>query len=107
MQAPLWKHAISQLGETSTISLSGELDLSACQDVQDLITNELRKPDLRRLLIDMSEVTFIDSSVLGALVYAHKAAHGADRQLTVTPSRFVRRILDVTGLTHLLALADR
>ncbi|WP_433288533.1 STAS domain-containing protein [Micromonospora sp. CA-244673] len=107
MPAPLWTHTTKWLGDTSIIWLSGELDLSAHTDVRELFTEELRHPELTRLHIDLSAVTFMDSTVLGALLYAYNATENSDRQLTIAPSEFVRRILNVTGLSHLFVIADR
>ncbi|MEU2612616.1 STAS domain-containing protein [Micromonospora sp. NPDC007271] len=107
MQAPLWQHRVDRAGAASTVTLSGELDLSASRAVQGLLAGELRQAGLARLLVDMSAVTFIDSTVLGMLVYAHNAAQDAGRQFTVAPSERVRRIIEITGLSYLFAPADR
>jgi anti-anti-sigma factor len=107
MQAPLWQHTVDRAGDLSTITLSGELDMSVARDVRELLAGELRQPSLTRLLVDMSAVTFIDSTVLGELVYAHNTAYDAGRQFTVTPSNRVRRIVETTGLSYLLAPADQ
>ncbi|WP_435124060.1 STAS domain-containing protein [Micromonospora tulbaghiae] len=107
MHVPLWQHTIDRLDDTSTVMLSGELDLSADRDVREAITSELQRAGLTRLLVDMSAVTFIDSTVLGALVYAYNAAHDAGCHLAVSPSERVRRIVEITGLSYLLNPADR
>ncbi|MCW3838574.1 STAS domain-containing protein [Micromonospora yasonensis] len=107
MQAPLWQHAVDRGGDFSTVTLFGELDLSADRDVKTLLASELGRPGLTRLLVDMSAVTFIDSTVLGTLVYAHNVAHEAGRQFTVSPSERVRRIVEITGLSYLFNTPDR
>jgi anti-anti-sigma regulatory factor len=53
----------------------------------------------------MPALTLIDSTVLSTLVY--HAAHDAGHQFTVSPSRSVRRILEVTGLSDLFAMSGR
>ncbi|MCW3838921.1 STAS domain-containing protein [Micromonospora yasonensis] len=107
MRAPLWQHTVDRLGDTSTIMLSGELDLSADREVREAIIGELQRPGLTRLLIDMQAVTFIDSTVTATLVYTSNAAHKSDRQFTISPSQRVRRIVELTGLSYLLDPADR
>ena len=103
MQTPLWQHAVDRGEVLSTVTLSGELDLFANRAVRELLVGELRQPGLTGLLVDMSAVTFIDSTVLGTLVYAHNAAHDAGRQFIISPSERVRRIVEITGLTYLFA----
>ncbi|MCW3817726.1 anti-sigma factor antagonist [Micromonospora sp. DR5-3] len=106
MQVPFWQCSIDRAGDTSAVRLSGELDLAADREVREALTGELQRPDVTRMLTDMSEVTFIDSTVLSTLVYACNAAHKAGRPFVVSPSRWVRRLLEVTGLSYLLDPAD-
>lgn len=64
MRAPLWQHRVDRVGDLSTITLSGELNLSAERDVQEALTDECRQRGLISLSVDMSAATFIDSTVL-------------------------------------------
>jgi anti-anti-sigma factor len=53
--------------------------------------------------VDISAVTFIDSSGLRVLLEAHRALQQAGRRLVlVAPSRPVVRLFEVTGLTGAL-----
>ncbi|MBE7189488.1 STAS domain-containing protein [Jatrophihabitans endophyticus] len=60
-----------------------------------------------RVVIDMSEVRFIDSSALGILVHAAEAArpHGVGITLRSMPAN-VHRLLDLTGLSALFTFED-
>ncbi|SCG55353.1 STAS domain-containing protein [Micromonospora inositola] len=106
MQGPAWQHTINHLGTASVITLAGELDFAADGDVRQLLDAELQQPSLTDLRIDMTRVTFIDSTMLGTLVHAYNAIDDTDRQLTISPSPVVRRILEITGLSHLFNVAD-
>lgn len=54
--------------------------------------------------IDMAEVAFIDSSGIRALLRLREAAGASGRRLRVrNPSSDVRRLLDLIGVTELLA----
>jgi stage II sporulation protein AA (anti-sigma F factor antagonist) len=57
--------------------------------------------------LDLSGVSFVDSSALRILVQAQqeRAAQGARLQLQA-PSDVVRRLLDVSGLSELFAIPD-
>lgn len=82
--------------------VTGELDMSS---EDELLAHA------RRLLaggtdvdVDLSGVTFVDSSGLGALVRLHKLVTGAGRELHLSRvPRPVARILELTGLTDLFA----
>ncbi|MCW2784397.1 MAG: anti-sigma-factor antagonist [Marmoricola sp.] len=84
-----------------SLALSGEVDIAS---VDELLTaaHACLDTDVRVLEIDLGEVTFIDSSGLGALVRIRNeaAALGKDLVLVrVTPA--AERILAVTGLSDL------
>lgn len=100
--------------ETSTlpdggvvITLAGECDLYS----QPLLTAALRaalEAGERRLVVDLSEATFIDSSVLGALTEAWKRLHmtgGADIAVVVNDRR-LRKVFEITGLDAVFRLVE-
>lgn len=60
-----------------------------------------------RVVVDLAEVPFMDSSGLGALVSAHKRAVADSGILEVSaPQRVVRAMLHLTGLSRVLAVVD-
>ena len=57
------------------------------------------------LIIDLSDLTFIDAAGLGALVVALRGVHEAGGQLTVrSPPPVARLILELSGVEHLLRI---
>lgn len=55
------------------------------------------------IVIDLSEVAFIDSSGFRALIEAHQRAERAGRLVVMAdPSPAVRRLLDISGLVPYL-----
>jgi stage II sporulation protein AA (anti-sigma F factor antagonist) len=86
--------------------LSGELDLDRADAVRDsLAATSAGAGGCRYLNVDVSEVSFIDSYALGALVSARNtaASHGVSLTLT-NPSQPVRKAIQVTGLNHVFGL---
>ena len=83
------------------VTAAGELDLHTCTEFQDVLAAARdRRP--ARLVVDLSEVTFIDSTALAALVVVQR---GMQRPLDVVVTRpHLRRILVVTGLDTVFAL---
>src|SRR5690606_32458840 len=80
------------------LRLSGELDFAAMPRVEAILREcEERPPQL--LLIDLRELTFIDSAGLRLLITANWRAHAAGRKLSVTRTHAsVRRMFELTGL---------
>lgn len=72
----------------------------------DIYSMPAMRPELDRLagggdlVVDLSEVTLIDSAGLGALVRLrnHSLREGAGRFGLVCPRRRLRRVFDITGL---------
>ena len=86
--------------------LVGEVDFTSAGPVQATLTSMIL-PGGGTVVVDLSEVTFIDSSGLGALVQAHRTAADRDTRLLVVASTPVRRLLRVTGLDTVLETYDR
>jgi anti-sigma B factor antagonist len=62
---------------------------------------------VRRLLIDLSDVPFMDSSGLGALIGGIRRAREADGEVTVACSRpTLTRLLHTTGFDRIVAVAE-
>lgn len=61
-----------------------------------------------RLVLDLSEVEFIDSTALRVLVSVHKRLSGTDSGgfAVVCPHARIRRIFDLTALDRVFTLTD-
>jgi len=76
--------------------LSGEIDAHTAALLREVLFPAPLVGDLR---IDMSQVTFIDSSGLRVVLEAHQAFESDGRRLVlIAPSRAVARVIAVAGL---------
>ena len=55
-------------------------------------------------VLDLTGVTYFGSNGIGALITAEALAHDHGVELVVEPSRIVRRVLEITGLSDLFGL---
>ena len=88
--------------ELALVSVSGELDLhtSGCRQAR---IEEADAVGARTVLVDLSEISFIDSSAVEVLVRESKRLEGRGHSLVlVTNDPRTRRILEVTGLDRVL-----
>ena len=86
-------------------TLDGELDLDCADKVRDSLAETARQPECRFLRVDVSQLTFIDSYALGALMSARTSAAAAGVTLTLAaPSGPVRKAIEVTGLSDVFGL---
>lgn len=84
----------------------GEHDLATA----DAIREEIAADPGRPLVVDLSGVSFLDSSVLGVLVEAQRQAADRRRGFAIVlgpePAETVRRVLEITGLLRKLPIHD-
>jgi anti-sigma B factor antagonist len=79
------------------VRLGGELDVYNAGLVREALVDAARRTD-ERVVIDLEEVGFVDSTLLGVLVESR--THLANRRafLLAAPGLAVRRALEVSGL---------
>jgi anti-anti-sigma factor len=86
---------------TAVLYLRGEVDMALADDLTAAIAEGMTGD---RLVIDLAHATFIDSTVIGALVAAHREAAVAGTSITVVPGPDrVMRTLSVSGVDVLFA----
>ena len=84
---------------TANATVVGEIDLTTTPRLRDLLLGAMRSRVIVLLDVDLSGVSFLDCSGIGALVLVRNAAIQNGRQMRVThPQPFVRHVLDVVGL---------
>ncbi len=91
-------------GGASIIHVVGELDLSTIAALDAEL--ELSLP-AGRVVVNLSECTFIDSSALRSLVRAQRAvSEGGGSLALVAPSQAARRVLEVTALDRFIPVFE-
>jgi anti-sigma B factor antagonist len=84
--------------DVRVVSVGGELDLRVAPAFRDAVERVI-DGGARRLLVDLSEVTFIDSTSIGVLVCALKRMHASGGSLElVCTEKNVLKTLEVSGL---------
>ncbi len=88
-------------GDRVLIRVKGELDMAATPDAH---RGHRRVPRAARAShLDLSGVTFLDSSAIGALVASGREVGEAGSRLEIGPrSDIVNRVLEITGLGEIL-----
>ncbi|MBE5760437.1 MAG: STAS domain-containing protein [Clostridiales bacterium] len=82
-----------------TVCIKGELDHSSAGRIKDELNYAISNAYANDIIIDMSELTFMDSSGIGILLGLYKKLKSRNANLyfrSVSPS--IERILDISGL---------
>jgi anti-sigma B factor antagonist len=100
--AGVWKPA----SDVCLVALAGEIDMSNAAELAESLEAPFAVGPCD-LLVDVSQLTFIDSAGVSELFKAAKRARGADRAIVlVAPSGQVARVFDVVGIGTQLAVAE-
>jgi anti-anti-sigma factor len=93
-------------GEIHTICLIGELDLATADDVEAEL-KRVETTDASAIVLDLSELTFMDSTGVRLLVTAHARSRADADRLTLLRGRpAVQRVMELSGVDVLLPFAD-
>jgi anti-sigma B factor antagonist len=96
--------ACSELdGCTNVISVEGELDLSTAPRLKWMLLDSLQE-GRERLVLDLSETTFMDSTALGVLVVVNRRLGANARMAIVCARSGVLRIFELSGMDGAFAI---
>src|SRR5215207_5786278 len=93
---------VSTDGGWVRVAVLGEVDMASASQLQDTIMQSVELgPDV--VLVDLRNVTFMDSTGLAALMVCHRlVASGQRRMRVVNPSKSVQRLLELSGVSMVL-----
>jgi anti-anti-sigma factor len=86
---------VSRVGADGRFKLSGELDLACSDGLAEVVSLAIEQG--ADITLDMSDVRFIDSSGIRALLAISRQLHGRGRLILESAIPLVRRILDTAG----------
>jgi anti-anti-sigma factor len=94
-------------GAEARAALSGDFDMNATFTVEPALERVLDEPGLEALTVDLSELSFIDSTGMGVLVRLHSesSSRGVDLALVPGPPQ-VQRVFETAGLLEMLPFED-
>jgi anti-anti-sigma factor len=98
----LLRLVVEEVDGLVVIRAEGEIDTSTVGSLDDAVDTALRKGS-DRLVLDLSQVIFVDSAGASALLTAHRAAEARGGRLgVVSPSDQVLRVVRLLGLDGIL-----
>ena len=93
-------------GMSATVTVSGELDVYTAPELRAGL-HDLLSEGVTRVTLDLTDLSFIDSTGLGVVVGMLKRLRENDGDLVVrSPSRATRKVLDITGLSQIIRCVD-
>ncbi len=91
--------AVRREAAAATVAVGGEVDLATVGSLEREIHAAVTAADVAEVTVDLSEVTFLDSSGINALIQGRKLADSRNVLFTAAGAQgLVRQVLDLTGV---------
>jgi anti-sigma B factor antagonist len=98
--------SVRKLDGTAVVAVAGEIDVYTSPVLQEQLVQVLRDGS-SSIVLDLSEVTFLDSTGLGVLITGLKRCRSAEGDLVlVTAQPNVLKVLEITGLNDVFKVHD-
>lgn len=96
---------VESTGEIARIVLAGELDFSTQESLGEAIDQALGIDTAREIQVDMTDVTFIDSSVIRTLLRLQETARTKAKSLSIwNCNTQIRETLGIGGFDQLFII---
>lgn len=90
--------SINTSEDTGRVLVEGEVDVSNADELRDAVDAALAL-DAPEIIVDLSQVPYIDSTGIGVLVgAAHRAADAGKKLVVASPQKNVARVLGLLGV---------
>lgn len=97
---------VRKVDGTAVVAVAGEIDVYTSPLLQERLVEVLRDGS-PSIVLDLSAVTFLDSTGLGVLITGLKRCRSADGDLVlVTAQPNVLKVLEITGLNDVFKVHD-
>jgi anti-sigma B factor antagonist len=94
-------------GQETLVRLSGELDLSSAPALREVLAGAFEDDGPRRIVLDLSDLIYLDSTGLSIFVSAHKRATASSIEFCLAnPNPSVGRLFKITALDHFFTILD-
>ncbi|MBM2618907.1 STAS domain-containing protein [Actinoplanes sp. LDG1-06] len=96
--------SLDRSGETATVALRGEVDVLTVDQVRAALSDALATRP-REIVVDLSDLVFIDSTGLGALIFGFQRARDSGVRFRLSGATApVKQILMLSGLLEVVEL---
>lgn|SRR5258708_732717 len=99
--------AVRRIDKTTILDVSGDIDLASSPEVRKALLRELRVNRIPRVVLNLKEVRYIDSSGVASLVEGLKASRDAgSRFILFGLSSIAREVLQLSRLVKVFEIYD-
>ncbi|ERI90740.1 anti-sigma F factor antagonist [Clostridiales bacterium oral taxon 876 str. F0540] len=93
--------------EKLVVYMMGELDHHSAEEVRSKIDDRLDRENINKLIMDFTNVTFMDSSGIGVVIGRFKKISLKKGDVCITNvNNSVKRVFDLSGMFKIIKLYD-
>lgn len=93
--------------EKLIVYMMGELDHHSAEEVRNKIDDRLDREDINKLIMDFTNVTFMDSSGIGVVIGRYKKISLKKGMVCIANvNNSVKRVFDLSGMFKIIKLYD-
>ena len=100
---PLFVREMSE-GVVHRLTPIGELDMETAPLLESAFDAVFKDDDAEMIVVDLTELSFMDSTGIHLLIRMHGACGDVDRLRVINGSRAIERVLDLTGVRAYLPI---
>ena len=98
---------IQVIGTTLTVTLCGEIDHHSAVSVRNNIDNAICESGVKKTVLDLSSINFMDSSGLGLIMGRYALMQRLGGELTLkNPNERVVKIFELAGLGRIIKIEN-
>jgi anti-sigma B factor antagonist len=96
-----------RMDQTTILEISGDIDLAHSTEVRKAVLQEFREKRTPKVILNMHDVNYIDSSGVASLVEGLKAARDVgSRLILIGLSPIAREVLQISRLLKIFEIYD-
>ena len=89
------------------VKLTGELDHHGADQIREKVDSKIISSNSKNLILDLSELKFMDSSGIGIIIGRYKAVSSQGGKLyIVCPSKTINKLIRMCGIEKIITIKD-
>ena len=98
---------IKRIGTRSVVYVEGDIDLYSSPELRETVLDLFRKREQEQIIVNLAEVSYIDSSGIASLVEGLQEARKQNRRFVLVGLREgPRHVLELTRLLNVFEIAE-
>jgi anti-anti-sigma factor len=96
---------VAAINDTATIYLNGHFSFAAHREFKAAYKNQLNNSMIGNIVVNLAEVSYMDSSALGMLLVLRDHVQAANKSLTLsTPSSIAKRTFAIASFQKIFTI---